>query len=112
MKTRFFAFYSGLFLTILFCFAQCKKEDTAKTITLYDKPLSTIKSYIQGTWKLQYEKGGICSICVNNFENKNYLWQFDPGIKIKQTLNQNIITDTTITWKKDWAYYINGDSTF
>lgn len=112
MNRPLYTFYNSLALVVLFCFVQCKKEHTALTITLYDKPLPIIKSYIQGTWKLQYEKGGICSTCTNHFENKNYLWQFGLDDKIKQTFDDNIFTDTTIIWKNDWAYYINNNSTF
>src|SRR5947208_6830486 len=105
-------FYCGLSLTILLCFVQCKKEHTAVNIILYDKPLFLIESFIQGTWKLQYEKGGICSICVNHFEYKNFQWQFGSGNKIRQTFENIIITDTVITWKKDIGYYTNGASTY
>jgi hypothetical protein len=111
MKTRLFTL-SGLCFIILFYFVGCKKDQAPLNISLYDKPLSTIQSYVQGTWKLEYEKGGICSTCLNNFENKNFLWQFGFDNQIKQTFENNIVTDTAITWKKDRAYYINGDSAF
>lgn len=112
MKNPFFTLCNALFLMMLFCFAQCKKEHTPISITLYDKPLSTIQSYIQGNWKLQYEKGGICSRCTNYFNNVNYFWQFNSGNKIKQTYNDTVFTDTRITWIKDVGVYVNGDSTF
>jgi len=109
---RHLAKLMSLLVTISFCFVGCKKNQPTLNVILYDKPLSKIQSYIQGTWRLQYEKGGICSICVNNFANKNYFTQFGLNNKIKQTFDNNIITDTTIDWEKSWAYYINIDSTY
>ena len=89
-----------------------QKKYTPLTITLYNKPLGTTQSYIQGKWKLEYEMGGICASCKNYFNNVNYLWQFSSGNKIKQTYNDTVFTDTTITWIRDLGFYINGDSTF
>jgi hypothetical protein len=39
------------------------------TMTLYNKPLDTIKKYIQGKWRIVIVRGGIAEInlCVNNF---------------------------------------------
>ena len=99
-------------ILIIFCFSQCKKEHTTSTRTLYNQPLKTIQSFIQGKWKLQYEKGGICAICINDFKKTEYLLEFNSYSEIKQTYNNTIFTDTTIIWKKDVRVYNNGDSTF
>lgn len=85
-------------ISILFCFWECKKDNSQLNITLYDKPLSVIQSSIQGKWKLEYEKGGICSICVSDFHNKNYLRQFTNDNRIVKSNNDTIITDTSINW--------------
>jgi hypothetical protein len=105
------ALYSFLIL-FTFLFAQCKKEQTPLTITLYDKPLSTIQSYIKGEWKLEYEKGGFCSICINRFDTANYIWQFNSSNRVKQTYNGNVFTDISITWINDLGMYTGRDSTF
>ena len=112
MKKSLYILFVIVPLMILFCFTQCRKEHTPLTITLYDKPLGTIQSFIQGKWKLEYEKGGICAICITYFNNVNYIWQFNSGNKIKQIYNENVFTDTTIIWIRDRGLYINGDSTF
>ena len=59
-------------ILILFFFAQCKKEYTPSvplTITLYNKPLSTIQSYIKGLWKLHYGKGGIAANNIQYYDS-------------------------------------------
>lgn len=101
----------------IFCFSHCKKENNNSNkekaylnITLYDKPLDTIRSYIQGKWNLRYEKGGICAICTQQFSN--FYWTFSANNKIEESYNGIIIADTSITWVKDIGTYINGDSTY
>lgn len=79
---------------------------------LYNKPLSVIQENIQGNWKLEYEKGGFCSTCINYFNNVSYLWQFNTDNKIKRIYNDSVFTDTTIKWIRDLGIYTNGDSTY
>lgn len=110
MKNSLYTYFVIVLLSIIFCFAQCKKEHTASTITLYNQPLKTIQSYIQGKWKLQYGKGGICSICVQYYDSS--FWKFNYNNKIQISNNGSLNTDTTINWIKDVAPYTNGDSTF
>ena len=112
MKKLTSLIYNVLFFTMLFSFAQCKKDNTSINITLYNKPLSTIQSNIQGNWKLQYQKGGICSTCINYFNDIEYLWEFGSSNKVKRTFNDSTFTDTTVIWVKDLGTYTNGDSTF
>jgi len=109
MKKNAFTFCNALLLTTLFCFAQCKKEHTALNITLYDKPLSTIQYYIQGNWKLNYGKGGICGSCIQYYDSST--WKFVNN-RIEETYKGSIRADTTINWTKDLGTYTNGDSTF
>lgn len=94
---------------LLFCFTQCNKEKPSINITLFNKPLATIQSYIQGKWKLEYGKGGICGSCVQYFSNSYYT--FSPGHILIAT-NSVVYTDTTITWIRDLGVYTGGDSTF
>ncbi|HEY4789613.1 MAG TPA: hypothetical protein VIH57_26365, partial [Bacteroidales bacterium] len=54
MKLKF----SSIFLLLCSLGTGCTKEDQSMTITLHDKPLPVIQSYIKGKWKLQYVYGG------------------------------------------------------
>lgn len=110
MKKNDSIFRTSLFLTILFCFAQCKKEHKAINITLYNKPLSAIQSSIQGNWKLHYGKGGICGSCVQYYNS--LIWEFTNTNKIIKLYYQDTIVNTTIKWIRDLGTYTNGDSTF
>lgn len=109
MKKSLYTSFVIVPILILFCFAQCKKEYTSLTITLYDKPLGTIQSYIQGKWQLHYGKGGICATCIQYYSN--YYWTFTNN-RVKKSFNGTITADTTISWIRDRGTYTNGDSTF
>ena len=85
-------------ILILFCFAQCKKEYTPLTITLYDKPLGTIQSYIQGKWRLHYMFGGICGSCKYDREIYNEYYEFLPNRRITYTYQNSMLADTTYKW--------------
>lgn len=114
-KSLHVSFFTASIL-ILFCFAKCKKQDTALTentpltITLYNKPLNIIQSYILGKWKLHYGKGGICATCIQYYSN--YFWTFTNNNRVQKSYNGTIIADTTISWIRDRGTYTNGDSTF
>lgn len=112
MKKRFFIYCNALSFLILFCFEQCKKEPVGHnslSITLYDKPLDTIKFYIQGKWKCQYGKGGIAANMIQYYNN--YYWSFSLN-KVQKSYNGTIVSDTVIHWVKEKGTYTNGDSTF
>ena len=112
MKRRTQASIFFCLIIILCCGVQCKKDNNngPLTITLYDKPLSTIQSYIQGNWKLHYGKGGIVSTMIQYYNNT--FWNFTSGNKIKASYNGVITTDTTIRWYQDVGTYTNGATTF
>jgi hypothetical protein len=98
-------------------FSNCKKNVEPpvdkSNIVLYNKPLSVIQECIKGKWKLEYEKGGICSICINNsFRNVSYIWQFNKNNKIKRIYNDSVFTDSRIKWIRDLGTYTNGDYTY
>lgn len=84
-----------LFLS-LFCFLQCKKEKVPLNISLYDKPLTTIQSYIQGKWRLHYIEGGICA-CTYQLDTANISLSIAPR-RITFFKNNAIDLDTTLTW--------------
>lgn len=88
----------------------CKKNNNGLNIILHDKSLSVIQKYIQGDWKLQYEKGGFCGNC--NFYPTDitfnlYMALTPERIKLRNAYFQTL--DTTITWP-----FVNifGDSSY
>lgn len=78
-------------------------------ITLHDKPLSTIQTYIEGKWKLNYTKGGLCGTCVWPVHNSPYTI-FSANKIVFGNDSSGVILDTTIIWKK--AKGIFYDSTY
>lgn len=109
-KLVFTAELCFLFIVCL-CFSNCKKNKEPidkSNIVLYDKPLSVIQECIQGKWKLQYEKGGICWNCTNYINN--FYWDFGLVNKIRQTYNDTLITDTSIHW--EWSKPVNTNYTY
>jgi len=96
---------------LCFILPQCKKHATRlKNITLYGQPLPVIQKYVSGTWKLEYDYGGIAANQRTDFHDKDYIWQIDNGSHIKQWYMGNLITDTTIEW---YQYtYGGGDKIF
>jgi hypothetical protein len=104
----------GVFMILLLCFTQCKKEKEKHiplNIILYNKPLAVIQSNLQGTWRLEYKKGGLTG-GIHNQHNQNIRWQFSPGDHILQNYNGTIVIDTIITWFRDRSKYTGPDSAF
>ena len=95
-------FYIALCIAFLvITLPQCKKHaipPTRLNITLYDKPLDTIKSYISGKWKLEYTYGGYIANLRTDLHDKDHIWQIDSGVNIKQRHLGDLITDTSIEW--------------
>lgn len=95
-------FYIALcFVFMVIALPQCKKHTIPPArlnITLYDKPLDTIKSYLSGKWKLEYNYGGYVANQRTDFHDKDYIWQIDSGVNIKQTYSGNLFMDTSIEW--------------
>lgn len=110
MKKLSLPFGICFFIMITFSFVQCKKEHQSINISLYDKPLSVIQSYIQGKWELHYGKGGICGNCIQYYNN--LFWVITPTNQIQISKNGSFTTDTKINWIRDKGTYTNGDSTF
>lgn len=107
MKKKFFIGKFCLLLIVCLCFSNCKKKNDHINITLYNKPLSIIQSYIQGKWKLEYEDGGFCG-CVSPKDSFFLYATLNPNrIILKNAMT--VTTDTTINWK-----YISffGESTY
>ncbi|MES2332633.1 MAG: hypothetical protein V4539_23700 [Bacteroidota bacterium] len=70
--------------------------DPRLNIDLHGQPLALIQQYLKGNWKLNFTKGGICGVCMTNYPS--YFWNFSEGDKIQLVYNNNIVTDTVITW--------------
>lgn len=107
---RYFLFFS------FFLACSCSKEnadliknDTKVSIVLYNKPLDTIQTYINGKWQLRYYSGGWCSGCVVQRDNYEDYWTFN-GEKITQSLKNRVVVDTTIYWYRMKDVF--GDSTY
>lgn len=108
MKKIFFnAKFCFLLITCL-CFSNCEKSNNQINITLSNKSLSVIQSYIQGEWKLEYETGGFCA-CSSQSKDSFFLYATLSPTRIILKNAVAITTDTTINWK-----YVNffGDSTY
>lgn len=85
-------------LTALLYFSACKKDRSKVNITLYNKPLSTIKSYIVGKWDLKYEQGGISSL---TFPQTNFFSTFTSDNRVTESYHDTIIVDASISWVRD-----------
>jgi hypothetical protein len=76
------------------------------TMTLYDKPLDTIKKYIEGKWRIVVVKGGAAGIymCYNDFYAE---------FTSDNTLITNVYMIETDTFLIDWVeQYYMGITTF
>jgi hypothetical protein len=112
MKKLTFTAYSVLLPMIFFCFTRCNKqqpsidnargninpEGTGLNILLYNKPLDTIRFYIQGKWRLHYQFGGICGTCRHDREQYNEYYEFLPNLTTKYIYQNAVKVDTTYTW--------------
>lgn len=95
-KLLFFLFAAVI---ILFSF-QCKKEHSGPVnITLWDKPLPVIQSYITGKWKLEYAIGGFMGMKYP--ARNNAYMKLTPSHIIIGNDSSGIVVDTTIVWEKN-----------
>ena len=89
--------------------------DTGVTITLWNKSLSVIQTYIKGRWKLQYTKGGyVGGIMFDKYNS--YMILTSDSITIGNDLF-GIYVNAAIIWVRDKSYFIREpdmlkDSTF
>jgi hypothetical protein len=97
-----------IFLPILFLFTKCEKDHTALSITLYDKPLSTIQSYTKGKWVMIYVQGGLSGGRRDAYPG-NYLILSADRIVIGNDATGITVLDTTVIWSR--ARY-GSDSTY
>ena len=91
---------------IFFCLTDCRREQNQQTpsnVTLYDKPLWVIQSYIQGKWKLQYIEGGLAYRKIY-IDTANESINLSPS-QILFLKNNILLLDTSLTWS--YANYVN-----
>lgn len=118
MKRQLFISCDALFVLILFCFAQCRKERVPSdnqhglNIILHDQPLDTIRYYIQGMWKCHYakRKKGSDTLYPIQYFASNY-WKFVSNNRVRRFNEGLILADSTIKWHRDIDVY-KSDSTF
>ena len=98
---RFIRIELFLFLLGFASFVCCRKDNQPTqpiTITLWDKPLFEIQSYITGNWKMQYSIGGI-SVHKEIEKNNSYMLLKPDHIVIGND-PVGIVVDTSIVWVK------------
>ncbi len=85
----------------------CSKDDGhhPQNIRLYDKPLSVIRSHIEGNWKLHYTKGGIAANNIQYWEDAYWKFVFSDKDSIKTT-GGPIAADTNINWISGHNNYV------
>lgn len=95
---------SILIITIIIA-SQCKKEfiQPSSNIILHDKPLRVIRANIRGSWKLCYEKGGICMLCPPTIKSNEY-YEFSDNWVV-WTANNVKLAFTKIIWKYEKDVY-------
>lgn len=81
----------------------CKKDGSKVNITLHDKQLSTIQSYIIGKWDLKYEQGGFTAL---TFPQTNFFWTFTSANKVTKSYHDTIVADASITRVRDHGLFL------
>ena len=103
--------FSIIFVVSLLWLNSCKKDAIPPSLNmvLYDKPLDTIRRYVQGKWVLKRVAGGFAYNPNWPIKNNPYLIIDDKDrIVIGNDLGVNV--DTTIVWRRDRDIF--NDSTY
>ncbi len=91
--------FFSIFGSILLVASCSNNSDRRKTnIQLYDKPLSIIKSHMEGKWQLHYIKGGFITNYVQQYDDCYWKFELNNADKLK-TINGPISADTIIFWE-------------
>lgn len=110
MKTCNYSVVSASLLLLSLAVIACKKNSERLNISLHDKPLAVIQSYVQGSWKLHHEEGGFCGPCI--FYPKDSTFNLYLTLTPERIILRNaarVTVDTTT----NWVYAnISGDKTF
>ncbi len=111
MKKATLLFISFSLLITSICLVQCEKNSTPVNITLNDKPVSVIRAYIMGKWRVHYTFGGLCGTCISDREAYDEYYEFTADNRIKYTFNDVLQEDISLTWTTHqmggWDYVHN-----
>ena len=112
---KYTAFIVAAFVAIQACKTNktttTKKESNYKptTVLLHDKPLDSLKYYVEGKrWQMLYSIGGLTGSDRNNFEELYYTFAAD-GKMIFEEKGDKI--EKKYSWEKQRDIY-SGDSTY
>ncbi len=102
-----------LIIFVASIWGSCKKNTNTNhlNITLYNKPLDTIKKYVTGNWKLVYTDGGFDA--SKKYYDSIYFQL--SATRIKQTFPASrggVLIDTTINWIWELGTYTSGSYTY
>jgi len=111
MKSSFYLF-TIIIVIVVIVSSSCSKSTSPSSnqndIKLYTASLSTIQQSIMGKWQLTYMHGGFTGMDTVYF--KNQYWQFLNNNRVIETVNNAVVTDTTIVWNyiQLWNTYSMG----
>jgi hypothetical protein len=109
IMTRFNRTNGLLFLVaIMCCLARCAREHTPLNITLHDKPLRVIESYISGSWKFQYAYGGIMPMRYSDRHNSYMVLQSNHIVMGNDS--SGVVVDGPVLWTRGKDIF--NDSTY
>jgi hypothetical protein len=97
-----------LILTILL--SQCRKEP-GLNVTLYDKTVPEIKSYIAGKWKVNFATGGIANQ-GQKFYNTYIEFRFKTTDSMFYFKDNIVLVNSPIVWRKVRDIFRRTDSTY
>jgi len=78
---------------------------------LWDKPLDTIKAYIQGYWKLKYRRGGIAGDNYIDHPTKLNSYSFNQNV-VLWTVDDNTFANNNVGWvnTSNYNYHIQANT--
>ena len=78
---------------------------------MWDKPLDTIKTYIQGYWKLEYRRGGIAGDNYIDHPTKLNSYSFNQNV-VLWTVDGNTFANNNIGWvnTSNYNYHIQANT--
>lgn len=85
---------TAIFITV-WLFVSCQKH-SATNISLKDKPLNTIKFYIQGKWKLRYAYGGYSG--TRRIDYTNSYMEFKENDILYWIFSNEVLVNNKIKW--------------
>lgn len=90
-----------LLICVLLFANSCKKDDYAKNITLYNKSVPTIKSYISGRWRVIYDIGGMTGKIKHEYVNSYMEFKFQSVDSIIEFNDNKTVIRSSLQWLRD-----------